>query len=191
MGKEDINLNRIENSTDPAFCGWQGCRVIGKFRAPISRQNLNQFYWFCLEHVRLYNSNWNYCEGMSEQCFEDSYRADATWNRPTWPMTSGNKISGYNKSIFLSFDTIFDPFDFVEQGGTPSDDLNATVSYTEKRALRLLGLEFPVPKEEVKARYKVLVKRHHPDRHGGDKDSEEMLKKINEAYETIMNLCVA
>jgi len=106
-------------------------------------------------------------------------------------MTSGAKIGGYNKSIFLNFDTIFDPFDFVDQSATPSDELNTIVSYSEKRALRLLGLEFPVPKEEVKARYKVLVKRHHPDRHGGDKGSEEMLKKINEAYETIMNLYVA
>ena len=95
MGKEDINLGRIENNTGSAFCGWQGCQEIGKFRAPISRQNLNQFYWFCLEHVRLYNSNWNYCEGMSEQCFEDLFRADATWNRPTWPMTSGTKIGVY------------------------------------------------------------------------------------------------
>jgi len=191
MAKEDINLSRIDNNSDPAFCGWQGCQEIGKFRAPISRQNLNQFYWFCLEHVRLYNSNWNYCEGMSEQCFEDLYRADATWNRPTWPMTSGTKIGGYNKSIFLNFDTIFDPFDFVGQRGKPSDEIYTTVSYAEKKAFKLLGLEFPTSKEEVKARYKVLVKLHHPDRHGGDKDSEEMLKKINEAYETIMNLCVA
>ena len=191
MGKEDINLNRIENSTDSVICGWHGCREIGKFRAPISRQNLNQYYWFCLEHVRLYNSNWNYCEGMSEQCFEDLYRADTTWNRPTWPMTSGTKIGSYNKSFYLNYDTIFDSFDFIEQRGKTSDKLNTTISFTEKRALRLLGLEFPVSKEEVKARYKVLVKRHHPDRHGGDKDSVEMLKKINEAYETIMNLCVA
>ena len=191
MGEEFINMDRIENNTDPAFCGWHGCREVGNFRAPISRQNLNQYYWFCLEHVRLYNSNWNYCEGMSEQCFEDSFKADVTWNRPTWPMTSGPGLGGYNQSGYLKFDTVFDPFDFVEQRGTPSDEFNTTTSYEEKRALRLLGLEFPVPKEEVKARYKVLVKRHHPDRHGGDKDSEEMLKKINEAYETIMNLCVA
>ncbi|MFZ0695495.1 MAG: DnaJ domain-containing protein, partial [Alphaproteobacteria bacterium] len=34
----------------------------------------------------------------------------------------------------------------------------------------------------IKARYKELVKRHHPDTHGGDKAAEEKLKLINEAY---------
>ena len=42
----------------------------------------------------------------------------------------------------------------------------------------------------VKARYKELVKRHHPDANGGDKASEEKFKQINQAYETIMGKLV-
>ena len=34
----------------------------------------------------------------------------------------------------------------------------------------------------VKARYKALVKRHHPDANGGSRESEEALKVINQAY---------
>ena len=34
-------------------------------------------------------------------------------------------------------------------------------------------------------RYKELVKRHHPDTHGGDKEAEERLKEINQAYSTL------
>ena len=37
----------------------------------------------------------------------------------------------------------------------------------------------------LKARYKVLVKLHHPDAHGGDKAAEEKLKIINQAYATL------
>ena len=41
------------------------------------------------------------------------------------------------------------------------------------------------PRCSLKARYKVLVKLHHPDAHGGDKAAEEKLKIINQAYATL------
>jgi len=50
----------------------------------------------------------------------------------------------------------------------------------------LLDLHPPLTTDAVKARYKELVKRHHPDANGGDKASEEKFKQINQAYETIM-----
>jgi curved DNA-binding protein CbpA len=49
----------------------------------------------------------------------------------------------------------------------------------------VLDLSLPVTLLEVKARYKQLVKRHHPDANGGDKAAEERLKIINEAYATL------
>jgi curved DNA-binding protein CbpA len=64
------------------------------------------------------------------------------------------------------------------------------VEPTHERALRTLDLKFPVTVEAVKARYKTLVKRHHPDVNRGDKTAEERLKRINQAYETVMN-CLA
>jgi curved DNA-binding protein CbpA len=39
----------------------------------------------------------------------------------------------------------------------------------------------------VKARYKVLVKKHHPDANGGAKAAEERFKEINEAYRIVLN----
>ena len=45
----------------------------------------------------------------------------------------------------------------------------------------------PVTRDAVKARYKALVKRHHPDANGGDKESEERLKVINQAYSALMH----
>ena len=43
----------------------------------------------------------------------------------------------------------------------------------------------------MKGRYKELVKRHHPDTNGGDKEAEEKIKEINEAYQIILEMLAA
>lgn len=51
-------------------------------------------------------------------------------------------------------------------------------------ALRVLELEEPVDYDTIRARYRELVMRHHPDR-GGD---TETLKRINEAMSVLARL---
>lgn len=53
------------------------------------------------------------------------------------------------------------------------------------QALAVFDLEPPLTPVRLKARYKMLVKQHHPDAHGGDKAAEEKLKIINQAYATL------
>ena len=63
-------------TSDPVFaaepeppargCDHPGCAGGGEFRAPKSRLEIERYYWFCLEHVRAYNSAWNYYAGMNE-----------------------------------------------------------------------------------------------------------------------------
>jgi curved DNA-binding protein CbpA len=57
--------------------------------------------------------------------------------------------------------------------------------------LALFELSPPVSLTDVKARYKALVKQHHPDANGGDKAAEERLKLINEAYVILRTWLVA
>ena len=61
-----------------------GCGAQGEYRAPKSRQNLHEYWWFCLEHVRAYNSSWDYYKGMSpaefEQVFTPFYRRRGAGN---------------------------------------------------------------------------------------------------------------
>jgi DnaJ-class molecular chaperone len=52
----------------------------------------------------------------------------------------------------------------------------------EKKALDVLHLGVEASKEDIKARFKELVKLHHPDLHGGDSQSEEKLREIIQAY---------
>ena len=49
-------------------------------------------------------------------------------------------------------------------------------------AFDTLNLEPSATLNEIKARYKELVKRFHPDANGGDRGAEERLKQVIKAY---------
>ena len=94
------------------------------------------------------------------------------------------------KNIGTSYENFSDPFDFFTKDRdfkrpTEQGSLNS-LSIGEKKALSLLGFDVLVKTSELKARYKLLVKKYHPDSTGGNKKLEEKFKQINEAYETIM-----
>ena len=55
----------------------------------------------------------------------------------------------------------------------------------ERNAMGVLELSWPLTRAVVKSRYKELVKIHHPDANGGDREAEEKLKEINAAYSTL------
>ena len=50
------------------------------------------------------------------------------------------------------------------------------------KALFTLELDANATEITIKARYKELVKRHHPDANGGDRSSEDKLREIIQAY---------
>ena len=52
----------------------------------------------------------------------------------------------------------------------------------ERKAFDTLGLEVDATAAEIKARFKELVKRHHPDANGGDRSTEDRLREIIQAY---------
>ena len=159
-------------------CEWPGCAGRGAHRAPRSRQDLRNFRWYCLDHVRLFNAAWNYYSGMTEAEVEADLRRDTVWNRPTWPLgVNGRPISPeWNPMDPLG---IFGP----GAGEPPPPPRRKT---PEERAMQTLSLEPPLTLARVRARYKELVKRHHPDANGGDKAAEERFKEIQNAYQTIM-----
>ena len=57
-----------------------------------------------------------------------------------------------------------------------------TVRNAERKALDVLGLEIEATPVDIKARFKLLVKRHHPDANGGDRSCEDKLRQIIQAY---------
>jgi len=172
-------------------CDHPDCAEAGEFRAPISRDRLHEYRWFCLDHVREYNKAWNYYAGMSEREIEDETRRDTTWHRPTWPL--GARVGGYRRfmSSTTSIHDGFGPF-----GDDPAQARQYARAHMagvhpnspEARALAVMDVEPPLNLTRLKARYKELVKLNHPDANGGDKLAEERLKDINEAYATLKKL---
>jgi hypothetical protein len=172
--------NRLESEPPPRVrgCDHPGCVCEGEYRAPRSRATLDAFYWFCLDHVREYNAAWNYYAGMSEKEIEAEIRNDTVWQRPTWPL--GSRYGTHGPHIRDDFGV------FGQNGGAEgSRERPRRPPSAEEAALSVFEIEPPFTLVRLKARYKELVKLHHPDAHGGDKAAEERLKVINQAYSTL------
>lgn len=167
-------------------CDHAGCEKAGEYRAPKGREMLNQYHWFCLDHVREYNASWNYYRGMSPGQIEAMTRADASWQRPTWPLGSLGR-RGFDETDLL------DPLHLLASGRLKRgpDPGRERMPAQIRDPMRTLGLDWPVSLEALKARYKELAKRHHPDANGGDRAAEERLKAINLAYAAVRTFLAA
>lgn len=161
-------------------CEWPGCEGEGQHRAPRSREALTEYQWYCLEHIRRYNAAWNYFAGMTDMEVEAEVRLDTVWQRPTWPLGGGPPPHAFGAWRF------HDGFGFFEDGNAEPCRPRPRAHTREEQAMIVLDLRPPIDPKAVKERYKVLVKRHHPDANGGDKAAEEKFKEINDAYHTIM-----
>lgn len=166
-------------------CDIPGCVEEGGYRAPKSRTNLHDYWWFCLEHVRAYNGSWDFYKGMTPGQIEAQIRADTRWQRPSWPL---GRIGGGA----IDEETLRDPLGVLAAGRMNPDQRRRAPASERVEApaklrdpLHALGLAWPVSLDEVKNRYKDLAKRHHPDVTGGDRIAEERLKTINLAYSTL------
>lgn len=156
------------------------CPASGEYRAPKSRKTLNEYWWFCLPHVREYNSSWDYYKGMTPAQMEAELRADTAWQRPSWPL-------GRLGANAWDDEVMRDPLRILAESR-----LNQARKRQPDKApaelrepLATLGLTWPTTLDAVKSRYKELAKRHHPDANGGSRDAEERLKTINLAYATL------
>ncbi len=178
----------------PRCCAIEGCAESGEYRAPKDR-SLTDYLMLCLEHVRVYNAQWNFHAGLSTEEMEQEIRSSATWDRPTW------KLGAQGANLGAKFKTgrahIHDPFGFAE--GTAFDPRgrdareekaqaahpDAAPATARNKAMKVLELTAPITLESLRRRYKALVKQHHPDANGGSAEAETRMKVINEAYQTL------
>jgi hypothetical protein len=182
MKKQHINIPDIPFVSRPPEserrdCAKDGCTEDGDYRAPRSTHDVHDYIWFCLDHVREYNKSWNYFDGMDEVGMEDAIRRSTTWERPSWKFGISNKTgpSEWQKA----FD---DPLGILGEGNNDKKEEQCPYNADERKALAIFGLSSCTDTREVKKRYKVLAKAHHPDANGGSIKAEEQLKTINWAY---------
>lgn len=157
-------------------CQHSDCAEAGVHKAPKSRDNLTDYYWFCLEHVRAYNQAWDYFVGMSEEQIEAQRRIDTVWERPSWPLGAD-----LHKAEARAREELEREFGASSTAGRGRDQRHSK----DEQALAVLDLKRPITFPEIKARYIKLVKRLHPDANGGDREAEEQLKSVNEAFSTL------
>ncbi|WP_246152061.1 J domain-containing protein [Roseospira navarrensis] len=157
---------------------------------------MSSYFRFCLEHVRAYNKAWNYYAGMSEAEIEAQLRTSTIWDRPTWRMGGTGHGVGQDPRRF-SPEYLRDPlgiFAAAREAERRREHEAASPFARDSKETRALGeleLTWPVSREDLRARYRVLVKRYHPDANNGAKEAEERFKRISEAYRVLLPLVSA
>jgi len=172
-------------------CQWPRCDAPATHRAPKGRLRASEYWQFCLEHVREYNNSYNFFAGMSEDAVAQYQKEAITGHRPTWKMGSlgGKPAAKRSRGHFREADRpADDPFSlFGETGARRTGHARAAaegrkIFNAQRVALDALGLEADAKRADIKSRFKMLVKRHHPDANGGDRGSEARLREIIQAY---------
>ncbi len=176
--------------TSQRICEHEGCNEPGKYRAPKHPDNLEDFYWFCLDHVREYNLKWNFFENHSEAELERQFAADKVWERPTRPFgRRGGQAAAAEAKAWARLG-IDDPHQVLGDKATRNPDarlgqFTRRLPATERRALEILDARDHWTKEQIRKQYKSLVKDLHPDMNGGNRDDEERLQEVVWAWEQI------
>lgn len=159
-------------------CAVYGCAEPGEFKAPADPSSGSRYQFLCLEHVRKFNTAWDYFKGWRRDEIEAFMHSNVHGHRPTW---SVNQRMGKNKPYTT---------EGLEEalarmmGQAPPPRPKKPESKAERmrrEALHQLGLEPDADARMVKSQYKKLVKQYHPDVNDS-KDAEEQFKRITEAY---------
>ncbi len=181
-----------EPKADVPDCAWEGCDQPGIYKAPKGHRFEGEYHHFCLDHVRHYNTAFNFFADMTEKEREKHlYTTSQTDGRPSWGL--GSKPGAYNgprmpkKDPNAQAKRFSDPLHIWARYARhnargPQPERAIKLNENDRRAFEQLGFKTSAKSEEIKRAYKALVKIHHPDANGGDKSSEERLRSIIAAY---------
>ena len=175
---------QIEAAPEQPRCDHPGCRALGEHRAPMGRLREGQYFCFCLDHVREYNHSYNYFNGMSDADVARYQREAMVGHRPTWAMGVNRTGTGHREEGV-------DPRRSRSARHVPRTRPRRHAAGAEKAAPwgrrpegagDVRASTTPPMQRPIKARYKELVKRLHPDANGGDRSLEDKLREIIHAY---------
>ena len=170
--------------TSTRECEHDGCDLPGQYRAPKSPDHLDEYLWFCKDHVREYNLKWNFFNGSTEDEMNAQIDKDRVWERETKPF--GRQSAEQRAWARLGVD---DPHQVLGENATqnPGKSITGTrrLPPTERRALEILEAKDHWTKVEIRKQYKSLIKILHPDMNGGDRSDEDRLQEVVWAWDQI------
>jgi len=181
-----INSGQPRRPTVAKRCAKPGCTAGAEVYVPKTREDMNDRQWLCREHLREHNQRWNYFAGMSDRDIERFCLDSLTGHRPTWPLgkRAANRPNDKEQRTrsYWSYrvEDGFAVFEEAAEAAPPRPRPRLTKGQLD--ALAVLNLEEDATLHDIKARYKELVKRFHPDANGGSRDTEERLRQVIRAY---------
>ena len=178
--------DRQEPETEVQTCQWPTCGSNAVNELPADPKQPGRTLWLCREHGREHNAGWDYFDGMSPEEIEHFRREDVTWHRPTWKL-GANSGKGWRDLRFIDGWRDFGDTSRGRPGETQTGG-PAESNGPVREALSIFHLDTTATWDQIKSRYKELVKRHHPDANGGSKKAESRLKRINQAY-SLLKTC--
>jgi len=170
------------SETSTRQCDHEGCEKAGLYRAPKAPDVLDDYFWFCKEHIREYNLKWNFFDGTTEAEMNAQMSKDKVWERETRTFTDPEARAWARLGIDDAHQVLGDKAtrNPGRGGGT-----GRRLPPTEKRALELLDAKDGQTKAEIRKCYKSLIKVLHPDMNGGDRSQEEQLQEVMWAWDQI------
>ncbi|MBS3982103.1 MAG: DnaJ domain-containing protein [Rhodobacteraceae bacterium] len=165
-------------------CDYPACKEKAAFRAPKSPDLLDEFFWFCKDHIREYNLKWNFFQGTTDEEFQKFLDKDRVWERETKPFSrigDGNAWArlGVNDPMALLGEKA------TQNPGRPSSAATRKLPPTERKAIEILDARDTMSKTEIRKVYKGLIKVLHPDMNGGDRSHEEQLQEVVWAWDQL------
>ena len=159
------------------ICEWGNCMEVGDYKAPMEKDNSKNYRWLCEKHIKLFNKNWNYFEGMSQDEIENFLKSDLTWHRPTQKFGSSDNFFNilWNNALSDKFNIFNSEKNFNSMKGRKLNE-------KDRDAFKIMGLEFNADWSIIQKKFKTLVKKFHPDRNSNNKQFEDKLKKVTLAY---------
>ena len=165
-------------------CARPGCNEPGEFRAPSRRRasfdGPGEWQWLCLDHVREFNTGYNFFNGMSSEEIEAAQTPFGGWDRETRAFAHVGSQPPKWASFTDPLDAIGARFRRAESQHQRTD--GRELSETDRKSLRILGLGTDCDRRALRQRYADLVRLYHPDRNGGDRSHEKALQAVIEAY---------
>jgi hypothetical protein len=171
------------SETSTRNCEHPGCEEAGKYRAPRAPDVLDEYLWFCKDHVREYNQKWSFFDGTTEAELNAQRSKDRVWERKTKPMSDPEQRAWARLGIE-------DPHQVLGQNATRNPGKSANghtrkLPPTERKAIEILEAKDHWTKAEIRKAYKALIKVLHPDMNGGDRSDEEKLQEVVWAWDQV------
>ncbi|MCW1382447.1 J domain-containing protein [Novosphingobium sp. KCTC 2891] len=171
------------------LCNAPGCDLPGEFRAPGVRASgfdgPGDYRWFCLEHVRQFNSGYDFFAGMTPEEIMAAQSPIAGWDTQTRAFRPDAGVDQAPR-----WNDFADPLEALanrararrEDAMHRQEAARRGLGPIDRRSYEVLGLGFDADRKALRSRYSELVRRYHPDRNGGDRTHEAQLQEVVEAY---------